>query len=586
MGNVRHRLNIDAIVRRGNLETIHIDGAIEQPGSQFDISCRLDKLRLDALDPYFAGIFSDFKGLASGNLQLSGNADSPVINGALSFDRTSFKVDYLNTRYGFADALKISNNQLYFKDISILDMEGNSAKLNGNIYFNRLRDLTLAVDLQPDGLLMLDTKSTDNPDFFGKAYGTGRVNIKGNLDNILIEVNARSVKNTRMSIPVKYTKVADNYTFVKFAQRAEGIKAETRPDYKVDLNGLVLDFDLQLTPEAEVQIIFDEKMGDIIKGRGNGNITMEINTKGAFNMFGDYTITEGDYLFTLQNVINKKFTISPNSTITWKGKPLEADLNIDAYYRVKTSLYNLFFDEKLEEYKKRIPVECRLTMTDKLTNPDIGFGIVLPTADFETRNKLQERISNEDELTRQFLSLLVMNSFYVDPGARQSDGSEVASANPLGVTTSELLSNQLSHWLSQINNNIDVGVNYRPGDELTTDEVELALSTQFLNDRVSLHTNFDFGGTQVQTDQSTTPSNTNNIVGDFVLEYNITQNGKLRMKVFNRANDDLYDEKSDYTQGVGLFYKEDFDNVQELLTRYWSNVFVKADTLRPPLLSP
>lgn len=577
--NDKQQLNLDAVIRRGKLETFILEGNIQQPGTRLNLDCRLDKLRIDPLDPFFTDIFSDFKGLASGRVQISGDVQYPLINGQLEFDRAGFRVDYLNTRYGFTDKILVTNNQIYFKSVEILDAEGNSARLNGNIYLDRLRDVNLTLELLPEKMLMLNTISADNPDFYGKAYGTGKVNIHGNLRNISISVKARSDRNTRLSIPVKYTRVADTYSFVKFTRKADPDESHKKPDYQVDLRGLLLDFDLQLTPEAEVQIIFDEKMGDIMKGRGTGSIVMEINTKGAFNMYGNYTISEGDYLFTLQNVINKKFTIRPNSTITWNGKPLEADLNIDAYYRVKTSLYNLFIEEKSDEYKKRIPVECQLTMTNKLTNPDIAFGIILPTADFETRNKLQERIGSEDELTRQFLSLLVLNTFYVDPAARESSGAETASTgNVVGVTTSELLSNQLSNWLSQINNNIDVGVNYRPGDELTTDEVELALSTQFLNDRVSVHTNFDFGGTQVQTEDATaaTNSSTTTIVGDFVVEYYITKNGKLRMKVFNRANDDLYDEKSDYTQGIGLFYKEDFNNVQELLNRYWTSMFAKS----------
>ena len=49
-------------------------------------------------------------------------------------------------------------------------------------------------------------------------------------------------------------------------------------------------------------------------------------------MYGDYTITEGSYLFTLQNIINKRFIIENGSTIQWTGEPLDARLNINAVY--------------------------------------------------------------------------------------------------------------------------------------------------------------------------------------------------------------------------------------------------------------
>ena len=58
-------------------------------------------------------------------------------------------------------------------------------------------------------------------------------------------------------------------------------------------------------------------------------------------MYGDYTITEGSFLFSLQNIINKKFIIENGSTIQWTGAPMDAMLNIDAIYKLKASLQPL-----------------------------------------------------------------------------------------------------------------------------------------------------------------------------------------------------------------------------------------------------
>ena len=55
-------------------------------------------------------------------------------------------------------------------------------------------------------------------------------------------------------------------------------------------------------------------------------------------MYGDYTITEGSFLFSLQNIINKKFVIEDGSTIQWTGSPMDAMLNINAIYKLKASL--------------------------------------------------------------------------------------------------------------------------------------------------------------------------------------------------------------------------------------------------------
>ena len=140
-----------------------------------------------------------------------------------------------------------------------------------------------------------------------------------------------------------------------------------------------------------------------------------------------------------------------------------------------------------------------------------------------------------------------------------------------GATTSELLSNQLSNWLSQISDDYDIGVNYRPGDEITTDQLEVALSTQILDDRVTIHTNVDMGGSQ--TTAKTEETTTKNISGEFDIIVKLTSNGKLSMKAYNHSNDDQLFLTSQYTQGVGFVYREDFNTFGELVKRYWRALF-------------
>ena len=134
-----------------------------------------------------------------------------------------------------------------------------------------------------------------------------------------------------------------------------------------------------------------------------------------------------------------------------------------------------------------------------------------------------------------------------------------------GVTASELLSNQLSNWLSQISKDFDIGVNYRPGDEITSDQVEVALSTQIFDDRVSIHTNVDVN---TGSNSATANTKTSTIAGDFDVEVKLTDNGRLRLKAYNRYNHDQLYKTSPYTQGVGFVYREDFNNLKELGKRY------------------
>ena len=573
-------IHVDAHAKKGSVKTVKVNGEINPMNQEIDLEVTTDRLRVNIFQPYLNKLISDLKGIANGEIIIDGTLSRPVANGNIKLQKTSFIVNYLQTRYNFSHGFKINDNTIDLKEIVIFDNQGNRTYMDGKITSNHLKNFNFNILLNAENFLFLDTKQADNDYFYGRAYASGSINITGPPENLHMKIDARTEKNTAFYIPLNSTEEVSELNFINIIgaeENSDSVFFVDKP-YQVDVTGLSMDFDLEVTPESEVQIIFDPKVGDIMKGRGNGNINMEINTLGKFKMYGTYEITEGDYLFTLQNVINKRFKVERGSSIDWTGDPTDANINIEAVYRTKASLYDLLLEE---EYKRRIPVECQLLMTNKLSNPAIKFDISLPTTEEEIRSKVRQAIATEDELSKQFLSLLVINSFMPDPnrgltgsGANTNGGN--LGATGVGVTTSELLSNQLSNWLSQISNDFDVGVNYRPGDEISSDEVEVALSTQLLNDRITINGNLDMGGNQVATTNAT---NTSNIVGDFNVDIKLNESGKLRVKAFNRSNDN-FEYENPYTQGIGLSYQEEFNTFPELLSYYWNKIFNNKEDLK------
>jgi hypothetical protein len=576
------KLIINALAQRGNLKTIEVKGEYIPIDKTLSFNIGLDKFKLSIFQSYLKTVFSNLTGFGSGDISITGTLARPVMNGSLMLQKAGFMVNYLKTKYTFTTQVKINNNKFTFQDVSVYDEKGNTCNLSGSITNSYFKDIYLNLNLNPRNFLAINTNINDNSMYYGKVFASGIININGSLKSLLIDVSAKTEKNSVFYVPLNRKSDLSESTFIKFVNKKDTIQKKTSGNTTQfsSPTGLLLNFDLEVTPDAEVQLIFDPKIGDIMRGRGNGNIKMEINTNGKFNMYGDYTIDNGDYLFTLQNVINKRFIVEKGGTISWNGNPLDANLDILAVYRTKAALYNLFVDAS-EEYKRRIPIDCRLYMTGKLLNPSVKYDIYLPSSEEETRNKFRDAVNNEEELSKQFLSLLVINNFFPDPSRTQAVGTQTGSSSNIGrdmatTTSYELLSNQLSNWMSQMSKEFDIGINYRPGeDNVTSQEVEVALSTQILNDRVIINGNIDVGGGQVnQTTGTTTKENkTNNIVGDVEVEVKLTENGKLRLKVYNKANDQLmvYD-KAPYTQGIGLFYREEFNNTIELRKRYLKKI--------------
>ncbi|MCX6225684.1 MAG: translocation/assembly module TamB domain-containing protein, partial [Bacteroidia bacterium] len=316
-----------------------------------------------------------------------------------------------------------------------------------------------------------------------------------------------------------------------------------------------------------VQLIFDSKGGNIIHAKGNGNLRIYIPPSSGFTLTGDLTIEQGDYQFALQNMPVKKLQIEPGATLKWTGDVSNAQLDIDAVYRTKASLYDLLQDESNPDLAQRLPVECHLLMTGYLGTPNVDFNIVLPPTSNDIARTQLQNLTKED-LNKQVISLLILNRFTPLQGTSSGTAKGKGYENAGLSTTTEVLSNQLNYWISQISSDFDVGFNYRPGDQLTSDEVEVALSKQFLNNRMTINVNGNY-------DVRPSTTNTNQLVGDVEVEYKIKQSGKVRVKVFTRANDHLLYEYAPYTQGVGLFYREEFDTFGDLARKYRDKWFRK-----------
>jgi len=62
-------------------------------------------------------------------------------------------------------------------------------------------------------------------------------------------------------------------------------------------------------------------------------------------------------------------------------------------------------------------------------------------------------------------------------------------------------------------------------------------------------------------------ANNSGLVGDADINVKLTRNGKLQLKAYNHSNNTLIYETSPYTQGVGLSFRQDFNDFNDLLQR-------------------
>lgn len=529
----------------------------------------VDSMKMALLDPVLKGVISDTRGAADMELVLSGQRREATLRGRIDVRGLGTKVDFTQVEYTAPHAvLDIADNRLSAKNVALFDPEGNRGSLDFDLDLSHLSNIAFDLRVRPERMMVLNTTEKDNSLFYGKVYASGSASIKGNKSGVEMNVIASTADNSDFYMPLSNKSNISRADFVIFESAdkpdttnylvRKRMMFERKQKSRAAGGNLDINLALDVNQNTDVQIIIDPSVGDAIKANGDGMLNLHINPqKNIFEMYGDYTISKGDYRFSLANIISKPFTIESGSTIIWTGEPLDALLDIDAVYRLKTSLAPITDDFA---NSRAMPVECIIHITDRLTNPTVTFDIKVPSADSETQTSLANALNTQESIARQFMYLLVTNSFMSENGASASNMGATASA----ATGFELLTGQLSNLLSGESYNIQF--NYRPKSEKTGtgDEFDFGFSKSLIDDRLIIEVE---GNYIVDNKSATTAQDMSSFMGEAYITWLIDRSGHLRLKGFTQ-NIDRFDENQGLQEtGIGIYYKEDFDNLRDLRRR-------------------
>jgi len=545
------------ILKRGNVgigKVLSLNGNYypTRTDKNFDFNAQLTNLGIQLFNPFISEYAKiSRESIASGKLKIGGTYAEPVFEGQIKLMRTQFLVNYLNTYYTLAGAVDIKKNMISLNNLTLNDIKGKTASCYGSITHNFFRDFALDINVEHNNFRVLNTTSRDNELFFGDAFASGVFTMKGPIDDLLMSIIARTESGTQIKIPINSSLSVTENDFIIFRNVKEE-KKEKEKTYNVNLKGLEINLDLDVTQDAEIEIFLPNDIGKI-EGVGNGNMVLNVNKRGDFSMYGDYEISNGIFRFTFENLIGRDFKIRQGSKISWAGDPYDATVDIQAIHSVKTSLAGLQFQtDSSAIYNTRVEVLCIINLQNDLFNPDIRFSMDFVNVPEDTKEIIYAALdtTNQSVMSQQILSLLLLNSF-----------SYTSNAPNIGATSFKLISNQLSNMLSKLSKDFDIGINYQPGSQLTEEELEVVLRTQLFNDRLLIDGNFGVRGASPN-------QNTSSVLGDINMEYKITKDGRFRVKAFNRTNNlSFFYDNAPYTQGVGLFYRREFDRINDLLGR-------------------
>jgi len=609
----------------------------EEKKNDLEVNFALKNAKGRILEYFMAGIVENTTGLASARGKITQEKGNLTLSGVADIEDLATSVIFLNSRYRMPKGrLLLGNKGLYFAPrlkilgrdadcasclpiriseaavyyisggVPIIDQEGNTGYLGGGITHQKLNKWGIDMDIVFDNNLSLNTGPGSDMPFYGKVYGTGIASFSGLFTNMSLKVEAATNKgrnNEKSKLflplmdPVEITQAVDFLTFVDKKAQANPDSLEEQEEKAVSSSGGIdIEMDIHATPDGIARIIIDEKAGDIIEGRGEGDLQIRYSRTGELDLRGLYTITAGDYLFTYRNLINKKFEVEKGGTIRWSGDPYNADINMKAKYKQSSRLYNLLlsYQEELQNAtirsaaNKPVDVQVNMYMTGSLMKPDIKFGLELnETVEGRvgTLAKLALRAIQQDEnkLNRQVFGLIALNQFLPEENSGANVNLAASSFNTLSELVTQQFSRQINSLLSEVVEDVDVissvdfDFDYRlqenqlDNNSTAGSQLNVQLDQYYFKDklRVSIGTNVDFNN-----EQNLNGSNSNYIGGDFMVEYSVSKSGNLKVRVYNRSETSLFGPR--VRTGVGLSYNREFDSFEQLFQEIKSNIQKKT----------
>ena len=549
------------LVNEFNQREIELKNCSYHPKNELDNrlkgSVSLNNFNVDFLDPFLPNKFlSGLNGFVEGELSIAGNWNKPSLNGALNFKNVHLKLSEFNSHFNMNGKMLVTPNTIKITEGNISD------ELNafGNIYGQYNHDnfskyaLNIGLDFGNPMLIMNNTYN-ENPYYYGKAYVTGITNIQyDTINDLAIKINAKTQENTHLFIPLYGNEEVVLHDFISF-KSIDSIKSTKIHSKNLFKKKLDIDIELEITEDTELMLIFDDLVGDAMKSKGEGNIQLKIDQNYDISMYGNYTISEGEYVFALKEFINRKFILNKGGKITWLGSPYAAKIDLSAIYPLRTSLYNILPTVERDNWKHKSLVDVYINLKNDLMNPDVQFNVDVPKVNESVKATLNSILSNNEELNKQVFSLLILNQFITPNHFNIGDNGKVYE-----ISTSEMLSNQLGNMISSFTDEFDIGFDYSLGDPITNDKLTVAMSTQQFNDRLTIETNLGMSQSNNLT------QNPNSFIGDVNVEYKLNSIGNIRIHAYNESNEyNLSNQnQSNYTQGVGISYKQSFDSLREL----------------------
>lgn len=579
----------------GQGNNVHVNG-FYATGANVDplnFNINLQPLSLKSVESLTFGQLLDAKGNLEGQLQVSGQAAAPTVRGRLTFREARFKSGYANSYFSLAnESVEFTGNQIRFPNFTIRDTANRPATLTGYVATTDFRRMNLNLDFNTDKFQILNTTASNNSLYYGRMIIGTNLRIRGTESHPVITANVKLQEGSYVTyvIPRNEPATVNVEGMIEFKNYRHPIDTmelaspiEDSTD-RTQFTTMDMRLNLELDPTTRFSVIIDQETGDNLVVTGGGVLALGLEPNGRMTLTGRYEINDGLYKLSVFNLVRREFRLKKGGYIVWNGSPMDANLNITAVYEVKASPIDLLSDmtaglpdAEKNKYKQQLPFEVDLNMKGTMMKPEIDFGIEMPMS---YRNafggavdaRLRQINAREDEVNKQVFALLVLNNF-LPPSGNSTAPSTSLNAQARN-SAGRLLANQVNALSDRLVKGVDLDFDlqsyddYSTGGGKTRTDLNVGVKKQLFNDRV----NVSVGSTvNVDGNQGTSGANNsgatrgqNAFVGNVIVEYSITEDGRYRFKAFRSGDTRSLAEGTIIETGVSILFTKDYDKLKYL----------------------
>lgn len=548
-------------------------------------SIQLHPLNIASLEPFINSYVDSASGTLAGNLTVSGGLSAPVIRGKLETNKLGMIYKDYNTYFQLPQETFVIDQQgILLNNVVIIDKDGEEAILNGSIATTDFSDFKFNLTLKADNFLAINEQKNAEQWIYGPTRIDANLTIKGNMNMPEIDGDIKLRDNSKFNIIIRDEEpgIQDRSGIIRFVDKDNPpdtalVKKQLKED-SLGINtikGVLLSVNLDITPNSEFTIILDENNGDHLQVKGTANLNATMDASGKTSMTGRYIVEDGSYQLSLNQLIKRNFKIQNGGSIIWNGDPTSATLDLTAAYNVNTSAYTLIKDvvssDNAAAVKQKFPFNVLLHLKGEMLQPDISFELDMPEKDQNAfggsvYTRLKQINNNPSELNKQVMGLLVLNNFIADnPFASLDNDFSSNLASTARQTAGKILSQQLNNLLGDVIKGVDVNFDveskddYNSGALETETNLKIGVSKNLFNDRTTVTV-----GSTVGLEGK---NNTSTLAGDVAIEYKISRDGRYRLKLYRRNNDDVILEGMVVETGVSFIVFMDYNKFKEILQK-------------------